>query len=41
MIVIWFSSLYRMTGSEFFSRFPELYPFLLQQLEAVANTVDR
>ncbi|XP_021556846.1 thyroid adenoma-associated protein isoform X2 [Neomonachus schauinslandi] len=30
----------RMTGSEFFSRFPELYPFLLQQLEAVANTVD-
>ncbi|XP_045627576.1 thyroid adenoma-associated protein [Ursus americanus] len=30
----------RMTGSEFFSRFPELYPFLLQQLEAVASTVD-
>nr|XP_012417721.1 PREDICTED: thyroid adenoma-associated protein [Odobenus rosmarus divergens] len=30
----------RMTGSEFFSRFPELYPFLLQQLEAVANSVD-
>ncbi|XP_012583035.1 PREDICTED: thyroid adenoma-associated protein isoform X1 [Condylura cristata] len=30
----------RMTGSEFFSRFPELYPFLLKQLEAVANTVD-
>ncbi|XP_036080746.1 thyroid adenoma-associated protein isoform X3 [Rousettus aegyptiacus] len=30
-----------MTGSEFFSRFPELYPFLLKQLEAVANTVDR
>ncbi|XP_028370441.1 thyroid adenoma-associated protein isoform X2 [Phyllostomus discolor] len=29
-----------MTGSEFFSRFPELYPFLLKQLEAVANTVD-
>uniref|UniRef100_A0A8C2NNL5 tRNA (32-2'-O)-methyltransferase regulator THADA n=1 Tax=Capra hircus TaxID=9925 RepID=A0A8C2NNL5_CAPHI len=30
----------RMTGSEFFSRFPELYPFLLKQLETVANTVD-
>nr|XP_044628256.1 thyroid adenoma-associated protein isoform X2 [Equus asinus] len=30
----------RMTGSEFFSRFPELYPFLLKQLEAVANTVE-
>ncbi|XP_010966015.2 tRNA (32-2'-O)-methyltransferase regulator THADA isoform X1 [Camelus bactrianus] len=30
----------RMTGSEFFSRFPELYPFLLKQLEMVANTVD-
>ncbi|XP_054977964.1 thyroid adenoma-associated protein isoform X2 [Sorex araneus] len=30
----------RMTGSEFFSRFPELYPFLLQQLEAVAEHVD-
>ncbi|XP_037662718.1 thyroid adenoma-associated protein isoform X2 [Choloepus didactylus] len=30
----------RMTGREFFSRFPELYPFLLKQLEAVANTVD-
>ncbi|XP_072830090.1 tRNA (32-2'-O)-methyltransferase regulator THADA-like [Vicugna pacos] len=29
-----------MTGSEFFSRFPELYPFLLKQLETVANTVD-
>ncbi|KAM5252050.1 tRNA (32-2'-O)-methyltransferase regulator THADA isoform 1-T1 [Hipposideros larvatus] len=29
-----------MTGSEFFSRFPELYPFLLKQLEAVADTVD-
>ncbi|XP_036118524.1 thyroid adenoma-associated protein [Molossus molossus] len=29
-----------MTGSEFFSRFPELYPFLLKQLEAVSNTVD-
>ncbi|XP_048208994.1 thyroid adenoma-associated protein isoform X2 [Perognathus longimembris pacificus] len=31
----------RMTGREFFSRFPELYPFLLKQLEAVANSVDR
>ncbi|KAF4016260.1 hypothetical protein G4228_008105 [Cervus hanglu yarkandensis] len=31
----------RMTGSEFFSRFPELYPFLLKQLETVANSVDR
>nr|XP_040126969.1 thyroid adenoma-associated protein isoform X3 [Ictidomys tridecemlineatus] len=30
----------RMTGREFFSRFPELYPFLLKQLEAVASTVD-
>ncbi|XP_055395917.1 tRNA (32-2'-O)-methyltransferase regulator THADA isoform X4 [Bubalus kerabau] len=30
----------RMTGSEFFSRFPELYPFLLRQLESVASTVD-
>ncbi|EHA97799.1 Thyroid adenoma-associated protein [Heterocephalus glaber] len=30
----------RMTGREFFSRFPELYPFLLKQLEAVADTVD-
>ncbi|XP_077341799.1 tRNA (32-2'-O)-methyltransferase regulator THADA isoform X1 [Lithobates pipiens] len=30
----------RMTGREFFSRFPVLYPFLLEQLEAVANTVD-
>ncbi|KAL6032125.1 hypothetical protein STEG23_019804, partial [Scotinomys teguina] len=29
-----------MTGREFFSRFPELYPFLLQQLESVASTVD-
>ncbi|XP_027632120.1 thyroid adenoma-associated protein [Tupaia chinensis] len=29
-----------MTGREFFSRFPELYPFLLKQLETVANTVD-
>ncbi|XP_047377832.1 thyroid adenoma-associated protein isoform X2 [Sciurus carolinensis] len=31
----------RMTGREFFSRFPELYPFLLKQLESVASTVDR
>ncbi|XP_006990565.1 tRNA (32-2'-O)-methyltransferase regulator THADA isoform X1 [Peromyscus maniculatus bairdii] len=30
----------RMTGREFFSRFPELYPFLLKQLETVASTVD-
>ncbi|XP_017654373.1 thyroid adenoma-associated protein isoform X2 [Nannospalax galili] len=31
----------RMSGREFFSRFPDLYPFLLKHLEAVANTVDR
>ncbi|XP_029449183.1 thyroid adenoma-associated protein isoform X2 [Rhinatrema bivittatum] len=30
----------RMTGREFFSRFPSLYPFLLKQLENVANTMD-
>ncbi|XP_056678924.1 thyroid adenoma-associated protein isoform X1 [Monodelphis domestica] len=30
----------RMTGREFFSRFPALYPFLLKQLELVANTVE-
>ncbi|XP_074060882.1 tRNA (32-2'-O)-methyltransferase regulator THADA isoform X2 [Macrotis lagotis] len=30
----------RMTGREFFSRFPALYPFLLKQLEVVADTVD-
>ncbi|KAL1782981.1 thyroid adenoma-associated protein isoform X1 [Sigmodon hispidus] len=30
----------RMTGREFFSRFPELYPFLLRQLQTVANTVE-
>ncbi|KFP89513.1 Thyroid adenoma-associated protein, partial [Apaloderma vittatum] len=30
----------RMTGREFFSRFPSLYPFLLKQLEAVTNTVN-
>ncbi|XP_067421161.1 tRNA (32-2'-O)-methyltransferase regulator THADA [Emydura macquarii macquarii] len=28
----------RMTGREFFSRFPTLYPFLLQQLEVVTST---
>ncbi|NXB75182.1 THADA protein, partial [Donacobius atricapilla] len=30
----------RMTGREFFSRFPSLYPFLLKQLEVVTNTLD-
>ncbi|XP_065591764.1 tRNA (32-2'-O)-methyltransferase regulator THADA-like [Cyrtonyx montezumae] len=30
----------RMTGAEFFSRFPSLYPFLLKQLEAVANILN-
>uniref|UniRef100_A0A8C8S7C6 tRNA (32-2'-O)-methyltransferase regulator THADA n=1 Tax=Pelusios castaneus TaxID=367368 RepID=A0A8C8S7C6_9SAUR len=30
----------RMTGREFFSRFPTLYPFLLQQLEVVASTME-
>ncbi|XP_063774402.1 tRNA (32-2'-O)-methyltransferase regulator THADA isoform X2 [Pseudophryne corroboree] len=30
----------RMTGREFFSRFPTLYPFFLEQLEAFAKTVD-
>ncbi|XP_075781546.1 tRNA (32-2'-O)-methyltransferase regulator THADA isoform X2 [Pelodiscus sinensis] len=30
----------RMTGSAFFSLFPALYPFLLQQLEVVASTMD-
>ncbi|XP_078085820.1 thyroid adenoma-associated protein [Mustelus asterias] len=29
----------RMTGREFFTRFPTLYPFLLEQLETVANTM--
>ncbi|KAM6432906.1 tRNA (32-2'-O)-methyltransferase regulator THADA [Rhynochetos jubatus] len=29
----------RMTGREFFSRFPSLYPFLLKQLEVVTNTL--
>ncbi len=31
----------RMTGREFFTRFPALYPFLLNQLEAAAATVER
>ncbi|XP_023778513.1 thyroid adenoma-associated protein isoform X1 [Cyanistes caeruleus] len=30
----------RMTGREFFSRFPSLYPFLLTQLEVVTNTLN-
>uniref|UniRef100_A0A672GSU6 tRNA (32-2'-O)-methyltransferase regulator THADA n=1 Tax=Salarias fasciatus TaxID=181472 RepID=A0A672GSU6_SALFA len=30
----------RMTGREFFTRFPALYPFLLTQLEAAAATVE-
>ncbi|XP_063158962.1 tRNA (32-2'-O)-methyltransferase regulator THADA [Candoia aspera] len=30
----------RMTGREFFTRFPNLYPFLLSQLEQVTSTVD-
>ncbi|NXK30820.1 THADA protein, partial [Piprites chloris] len=30
----------RMTGGEFFSRFPSLYPFLLKQLEVVTNTLN-
>uniref|UniRef100_A0A8C9W827 tRNA (32-2'-O)-methyltransferase regulator THADA n=1 Tax=Scleropages formosus TaxID=113540 RepID=A0A8C9W827_SCLFO len=30
----------RMTGREFFTRFPALYPFLLQQLKEAAETVD-
>ncbi|KAM9318529.1 thyroid adenoma-associated protein [Pholidichthys leucotaenia] len=30
----------RMTGREFFTRFPPLYPFLLTQLEEAAATVD-
>ncbi|NXP47597.1 THADA protein, partial [Heliornis fulica] len=29
----------RMTGREFFSRFPSLYPFLLKQLEVVTDTL--
>ncbi|NWW51368.1 THADA protein, partial [Pedionomus torquatus] len=30
----------RMTGREFFSRFPSLYPFLLKQLEIATNTLN-
>ncbi|NXQ61981.1 THADA protein, partial [Anthoscopus minutus] len=30
----------RMTGREFFSRFPSLYPFLLKQLEVITNTLN-
>ncbi|XP_035387280.1 thyroid adenoma-associated protein isoform X1 [Electrophorus electricus] len=30
----------RMTGREFFTRFPALYPFLLSQLEEAASTVN-
>ncbi|XP_077193802.1 tRNA (32-2'-O)-methyltransferase regulator THADA isoform X2 [Paroedura picta] len=30
----------RMTGREFFTRFPNLYPFLLNKLEVVASTMD-
>lgn len=30
-----------MTGREFFARFPTLHPFLLKQLEMVANTMER
>ncbi|XP_064504430.1 tRNA (32-2'-O)-methyltransferase regulator THADA isoform X1 [Pseudopipra pipra] len=30
----------RMTGGEFFSRFPSLYPFLLKQLEVVTSTLN-
>uniref|UniRef100_A0A8U7MBQ1 tRNA (32-2'-O)-methyltransferase regulator THADA n=1 Tax=Corvus moneduloides TaxID=1196302 RepID=A0A8U7MBQ1_CORMO len=30
----------RMTGREFFSRFPSLYPFLLKQLEVVTNSLN-
>ncbi|XP_043929634.1 thyroid adenoma-associated protein [Protopterus annectens] len=31
----------RMTGREFFTRFPVLHPFLLKQMETVSSTVDR
>ncbi|XP_060781574.1 thyroid adenoma-associated protein isoform X2 [Neoarius graeffei] len=31
----------KMTGWEFFTRFPALYPFLLSQLEEAASSVDR
>ncbi|KAK9412073.1 thyroid adenoma-associated protein [Crotalus adamanteus] len=30
----------RMTGREFFTRFPSLYPFLLSQLEQITGTAD-
>ncbi|MEQ2214901.1 hypothetical protein XENOCAPTIV_023464 [Xenoophorus captivus] len=41
MIPISFStSALRMTGREFFTRFPALYPFLLTQLEEAAATVE-
>ncbi|NXO80688.1 THADA protein, partial [Sitta europaea] len=30
----------RMTGTEFFSRFPSLYPFLLKQLEVLTSTLN-
>uniref|UniRef100_A0A8C6V785 tRNA (32-2'-O)-methyltransferase regulator THADA n=1 Tax=Naja naja TaxID=35670 RepID=A0A8C6V785_NAJNA len=30
----------RMTGREFFTRFPSLYPFLLNQLEQITSTAD-
>ncbi|XP_042330364.1 thyroid adenoma-associated protein isoform X2 [Sceloporus undulatus] len=30
----------RMSGTEFFTRYPNLYPFLLSQLELVTSTVD-
>lgn len=30
-----------MTGREFFTRFPALYPFLLKQLEEAAASVER
>lgn len=35
------SSLNRMTGREFFTRFPALYPFLLSQLQEAAASVNR
>lgn len=36
-----FVSPVRMTGREFFTRFPTLYPFLLHQLQEAAATVER
>ncbi|MEQ2160570.1 hypothetical protein GOODEAATRI_000641, partial [Goodea atripinnis] len=36
-----YPSTFRMTGREFFTRFPALYPFLLTQLEEAAATVER